>query len=1183
MIQKIVHLIQEQWQWRQICQHFKSALSWTNSWWYRQFQKTQSNHNKKETVIITVATTPPYNSATHPEKILRVNQPQANLAQNTNSAMNLREKIRLHEPQHTSNTNQSTLPTITFEELNRKLIHLLRCMKDLSNINKQFREFFMDEDILNIHWPENLSPIVRIEQYEQCYSKVIELDINDYWDFPDPNCFQSMIYRGPDVPRIFRSDKRITNIANITQGSSTPNTSKIHDIQHQGGINNFKHKSDALHKEEENSNPKKNQLNKANQELIKNGKVSKNIPIPSRDFSANLDKKLNVSMAVQPTRDVIVPAMDQISIYAKIMKNQTWILHKPNSTFMLTSENEQGPNITDGLYSINRNNFVKLTITNTTTKPLILNKTTPIPGILAHNLTQEYNKPIKITKNNTLVLKNRTIKASKQSGVVQPLSDDNGMPLLEKQQTKILFTLPINNAQYSWPRRNQEPRRRFTLSSTTYQNDTRHYLKTIQLMEKLFANGNLNKMKLNSKICQFDMKDLPWLGYNLSTKNTQPHTYDLQAIISKMIPRTITNSTFHRGLFNLPNSSLPFQMFIDTCKTKPHKHLPTKEGIVAILTQVQDGSTKAIGYFFEQRISPKRSHDTYNADLYGLVAGSEHFMTYIKNSKMTVFTNHMPLLKLPSRNQSTSKALLSRLSAMNFNIIHINGQDIPKEASSKIAQQAISAHLKTAPSLIIQTPPSIMGNSQWKHEQSIDPNCIIIGTWLNTNEQHPSPDMKEIIKLYGPLSGINPNNGLLYINFNQSDTKQSNKLWVPEGLQPVVISKTHEPNHWIMKDTYESIARTYFWPSMKNDIDNYIKSCKVCTQHTNTYKKRHYSDMDSNTETTPKKIKTAMMISLECPVCLEVPRIGTGLAIYGCRNGHILCQCCVEKIQECPVCREKDIYCRNLFAEKFIQDKFRDVPLKCKYLGCAAQLPMTDDKLIKHEKFCPHREVPCPSTQRRTCHWKGPLTSLMTHMKDKKCVQVIFAVNWTNNHDHNYPDINFPKFKSNLGDFPDTAPSVFQRANIITYWKPIVLLAKNILNVCCYILVQRDSRGLWTFMTYSMLPRDSLDHIKAIITIESPNNTRKFTFETKVLSFETSREEAIKLGQYMCLQDSQIKPFKQIIKDKTSLFHYTVEIHADPVFLDNINEEAYIKKTVPNPTRIASDLHSKWVKHNIKQ
>ena len=64
-------------------------------------------------------------------------------------------------------------------------------------------------------------------------------------------------------------------------------------------------------------------------------------------------------------------------------------------------------------------------------------------------------------------------------------------------------------------------------------------------------------------------------------------------------------------------------------------------------------------------------------------------------------------------------------------------------------------------------------------------------------------------------------------------------------------------------------------------------------------------------------------------------------------------------------------------------------------------------------------------------------------------------------------------------------------------------------------------------MTYSMLPKDSLDHIKAKITIGNPTDTRKFTFETKILSFETSKDEAVKMGQYMCLQDSQIKPFKQ--------------------------------------------------------
>lgn len=312
-----------------------------------------------------------------------------------------------------------------------------------------------------------------------------------------------------------------------------------------------------------------------------------------------------------------------------------------------------------------------------------------------------------------------------------------------------------------------------------------------------------------------------------------------------------------------------------------------------------------------------------------------------------------------------------------------------------------------------------------------------------------------------------------------------------------------------------------------------------------------------------------MMTSLECPVCLEVPRVGTGLAIYGCRNGHLLCQGCVDKIQECPICREKEIHCRNLFAERYIEAEFKDVPFKCKYLGCAVQLPMTDNDLTKHEKFCPHREVPCPSSHRHACNWRGPLSNLIKHMKDKKCVQVIFDDNWKKVGDGSDSEINFPKFKSNLGDFPSTAVSVFERSNVITHWKPVVLLAKSILNVWCYVLVQRDSHGLWTFMTYSMLPKDSLDQIKAKITIGNPTDTRKFTFETKILSFETSKDEAVKMGQYMCLQDSQIKPFKQGIGNKNTLFHYSVEIQADPEFLIEMNKRACVKETVPNPTAAA--------------
>ena len=113
----------------------------------------------------------------------------------------------------------------TFEEFEAQLVHLLECMKYLSTVNSIFREFFMNDDI-DENWPRSLSPTEKIKQYEQCFSKIVEMDIWENWDFPDPNHFQRMIYRGPDVPRVFRSDKRIRRALSVRPGSPIPGPSR---------------------------------------------------------------------------------------------------------------------------------------------------------------------------------------------------------------------------------------------------------------------------------------------------------------------------------------------------------------------------------------------------------------------------------------------------------------------------------------------------------------------------------------------------------------------------------------------------------------------------------------------------------------------------------------------------------------------------------------------------------------------------------------------------------------------------------------------------------------------------------------------------------------------------------------------------------------------------------------------
>ena len=305
---------------------------------------------------------------------------------------------------------------------------------------------------------------------------------------------------------------------------------------------------------------------------------------------------------------------------------------------------------------------------------------------------------------------------------------------------------------------------------------------------------------------------------------------------------------------------------------------------------------------------------------------------------------------------------------------------------------------------------------------------------------------------------------------------------------------------------------------------------------------------------------------LECPVCLELPRNGP---IYGCRKGHHLCQACVSKVKGCPVCREPDVGCRNLLAEKVVEVTLQDVPIKCRWSNCDFKLLM--GSLGDHEKFCPHREIPCASSYRNACDWRGPLSKLIAHVREKKCVQVLFDEKFRENNFSHPPDAAFQEtftFKNNLGDFPDNAPSVFTRNNVITHWKPIVLLSKHLIIYWLYLIVQRDQKGQWILMLHTMMPQSIAKKITAKISVTSPSHPeRAHVFEGHPISFELPREKALETGAYLLLADSQVKPLKY----ENQVFSYSVDIKTDPDF------EAYRRRltsTLPstaNPRRKLDD------------
>ena len=482
---------------------------------------------------------------------------------------------------------------------------------------------------------------------------------------------------------------------------------------------------------------------------------------------------------------------------------------------------------------------------------------------------------------------------------------------LEKNSQKLTsFTLPFKNAQYSWARMPQGLKGasasfsklcqiifRHIPNIITYVDDlvgaTTTHQKMIELLDQVFAEWRYHGMKLNLKKCQFGLKSLSWLGYNLAENGISPEFDKAEAVKSMVLPTTIKEIQSHLGLFQFfselidkyaliagplssvtspehpwrsyklsgdlpqdasdawyklrniiasrpviafPDFSLPFQLFVDASVGKPHADPPIRGGVGAILTQVQQGVTRAIGYFSRQFRDSESRYNAYNAELCGLVAALDHFMTYIKNSTVTAFTDHMPLVKAASKEKATADALLHKLSIMDLVLVHIVGPSMPADALSRQAKEAIKGNIAVAASSIMEALPEAMSDLQWKFEQSQDAQCKVMKAWIKEQKISSSPYMTNLIKLFGPDTSIDQNNGLLYLYSTKRQSWPRERLWVPDRLRSMIIANHHGSTlggHWKEEATFNAIATKYFWPLMAKDVEDHVKLCKVCHQQAN--------------------------------------------------------------------------------------------------------------------------------------------------------------------------------------------------------------------------------------------------------------------------------------------------------------------------------------------------------------
>ena len=72
----------------------------------------------------------------------------------------------------------------------------------------------------------------------------------------------------------------------------------------------------------------------------------------------------------------------------------------------------------------------------------------------------------------------------------------------------------------------------------------------------------------------------------------------------------------------------------------------------------------------------------------------------------------------------------------------------------------------------------------------------------------------------------------------------------------------------------------------------------------------------ATSNTNPNSTDIFLRDLLECPVCVETIK---SVPVYQCANGHVICKDCIQKLKNCPICRNDSELRRSLKLEDIVQ------------------------------------------------------------------------------------------------------------------------------------------------------------------------------------------------------------------------------------------------------------------------
>ncbi|KAG5896052.1 hypothetical protein JTB14_011047 [Gonioctena quinquepunctata] len=374
----------------------------------------------------------------------------------------------------------------------------------------------------------------------------------------------------------------------------------------------------------------------------------------------------------------------------------------------------------------------------------------------------------------------------------------------------------------------------------------------VKNLEEVFLRLRNPGLKLSPKKCHLFQKEVRYLGHvvsgegvatftNFEVSLVYAHTIADMCWDSSNIAKPLTRLTggqtkfqwseecqdsfrkLKEALINAPVLSYPLpkgKFILDTDASNV--------GLGTVLSQIQEGQEKVIGYFSKTLSKPERNYCVTRRELLAVVKGVEHFYKYVYGRRFLLRTDHAALKwLLQFKNPEGQVARwIERLQEFDFEIEHRAGTshknaDALREEATLCRTAAMDDN---------------WNDSKIQKDQEKDPDLGLVVSWKKGNRR---PSWQEVagyspaVKSYwAQWNSLILDNGILKrvleADIGGEDRRQ---IIVPRNRREEVLREIHDGvagGHLGVTKTLQKVRQRFYWANCQADVQDWCRKCAVC-------------------------------------------------------------------------------------------------------------------------------------------------------------------------------------------------------------------------------------------------------------------------------------------------------------------------------------------------------------------